>query len=391
MIEIVIGNVGSGKSYYATYRIWEEIKKIYEAEMKGEQYKYKVIYTNIEGIEENKYVKHLKVQDLLNVWKEELKFYKEWEKSHKNVDIKFEKLEDDPNRNFVDVFFTSLSRFINKDNPIKEYSDKRKKILDYIKINKISDTYIKHTRPIFEKKGYTNALFVIDEAHNFFKFLRPEGQRLVSYHRHYDQDYIFITQDLSQLHYMIRALALKTIRAVNPIIKVGNKFKYKVYSGGYVSKMDTNLLEKITLRADEYIFSLYDTGGKIKHQNYFLKVISIPALLVLITLGGFYYLINSYTHKTSNIPHVVKKTKTKKKVNKEKVKKKIIEEPYFPYSFEGVNNMVYVNNNHVPIITFLSKLKLKCKYKDLHIQKFLDGSFRINFKVKDKKCLDMFY
>jgi len=71
-IEIMIGNVGSGKTYYATWKIWQEIKKIYNAEINGTKYKYTHILTNIEGFTENKYVKQLKIEDLIKLYEEEL-------------------------------------------------------------------------------------------------------------------------------------------------------------------------------------------------------------------------------------------------------------------------------------------------------------------------------
>jgi len=82
MINLLVGLQGSGKSYYAVAEIWKHIKKMHQAEISGGSYKYKKIYTNIEGFTPNRYVETLDVARLQSIWKWELDQYMAYEKRH---------------------------------------------------------------------------------------------------------------------------------------------------------------------------------------------------------------------------------------------------------------------------------------------------------------------
>ena len=382
-IEVIVGNVGSGKTYYATYRIWQEVKKMYEAEIKGLDYKYKVIYTNIEGIQPNKYVKHLKVQGLLDVYEQELKVYKEFEKQHTTS-----RLTEDLKNNVAqeeEVKEDELeTHYINYTDNIREWKSKVEKMLHDISIIKedVEHEFIKITKPIFQKNNFTDALFVIDEAHNFFRFLSPPALRLVSYHRHYDQDYILITQDLKQLDRRLLGLTEKTIKAVNPTLKTSKNFKYKVYSGGYISYRDTNLIDKIVLKADPDIFNLYNSGGTKPSKSYLIKVLYKPILLILFVVIGYVYFIE-YFPKTFQKAHHSSHSNIATHIKTENPQKWETIEALIAGNFVLYNGKKYNLDN-------FNYALMSCKARLNKIRKNLDSSTTYFYKIKDKTCLNKY-
>ena len=375
-IEIIIGNVGSGKSYYATYRIWQEVKKIYEAEIKGFNYKYKRILTNIEGIQPNKYVKLLKVDELVHLYEEELKIYKKWEETNAEIDfsnIDFNKKEiiHDPEKITQNEI---VEHYPNHLDPFREFKNINDKILEHIKIQNDKElAYIEYTKPIFQKAGYSDALIIIDEAHNYFKTLSAAKERLVSYHRHYDQDFILITQDLKQLSRKVTGIAQKTIKAVNPIMKGTKTFQYKVYSGGYISYRDTNLLEKIKLRADPDIFRLYHSGSRKTQKSYLLKVLLKPLLMLLFVIGMLIYMISSFKDKGNQAPTSTTSPKPKEEIINKKEDKKININDWEDIKALKVKNWYIYKDNKYYWLDWRNALN-KCNARTISFKKNLDST-----------------
>ena len=388
-IEIVVGNVGSGKTYYATWRIWQEIKKIYEADIKGVPYRYKRILTNIEGIKENKYVKHLKVDELVKLWEEEVKIYEKWEQS--NAQIDFSKITFTNPEIEKDIEYLKLKelyeRYIDHSERIREYKSYNDKILEEIKIPDDRETaYINFVKPHFAKLGYTDCLIVIDEAHNYFRTLGKAKERLVSYHRHYDQDYLLITQDPSQLARKVTAIAQKTIKAVNPVMKATKSFNYKVYSGGYISYRDTNLLEKIRLKADPDIFRLYHSGSSKTQKSYLIKVLAKPLGLIAVVVLGIIYFLTTLDQKAEPIKPKTEQTKivSKKEIEEDKEAEKPV---YADIQALKVGNFIIYKGKKYYYLDF-RKAIIKCKALSSGIQKNLDSTIVLYYKIKDPKCLD---
>ena len=392
-IEIVVGNVGSGKSYYATYRIWQEIKKMYQAEIEGREYKYKVIWTNIEGFAPNKYVRHLKVNELIKLYEEELELYNKWEEAKRQLqslkDVKF----DNPNATFtftdIDGTFEKeiITRVAQVQDNIKYYKNLNEKILDHIKLapSETEQAYINYVKPKFEEAGFAHALIVIDEAHNFFKFLNPPKERLVTYHRHYDQDYIFITQEPNQLDRRILSITQKIIKAGNPILKGTKTFNYKVYSGGYISKRDNNLLERIKLRADEDIFKLYDSGSVKQQPTHFYKLMFKMLAPVIGVIGGLIFFLHQIQtgglglSPKAPVKHSsVAVTEPKKEAPPEWVK----------FSALKVGNFYIYNKRKYPASGFFNAIR-SCNVMYLGENKNFDSTITYFFRIrkKDLQCL----
>ena len=387
-IEIIIGNVGAGKTYYATYTIWQEIKKIYNAEMQGTKYKYTHILTNIEGISENKYVKQLKVRDLIKLYEMELEQYKKWELG--NQEINMEDVDFNAPRAVPDWEQHTLNEIIthypNKEDKIREFNSLNDKILQHISIPSERETaYINHIKPFFAKYGFANCLIVIDEAHNFFKTLSGAKERLVSYHRHYDQDYILITQDLKQLNRKVTGIAQKTILARNPVAKATKSFNYKVYSGGYISFRDTNLLEKVKLKADPDIFRLYNSGSTKKQKSYLLKILFKPLLAVaVVILGTFFFLTHLQNFTTSPAAPATHKVKVVKKKNTQKNKTPI---KYSTIEVTKIKNFYIYKGKKYYWIQFREAVN-KCKAVVINYTKNLDSTITLTYRLKDKQCLE---
>ncbi len=404
-IELVIGTVGSGKSYYAAWRLWNEIKKIYLAEINGEDYKYKRIYTNIEGIQPNKYVKILKVEDLHNIWKWEVEQYLKFEEGIKEVEL--------PDLDFKQTITEKkedelvIRKPFKRDN-IKVYDNESDEIFDFIKLPEEEETaYIHLTRPYFEKKSYTDCLFIIDEAHNHFARLTKAKHRLISYHRHYDQDYILIAQDLKQFARPVTALAQKTIKATNPTLKVRKMFVYKVYSGGYISYNDSNRLETIKLKASDDIFRLYISGSVKAQKSYILKKILPIILMFLSAMAIGIYLISNLSSEFSPKPKakkikassIIKKSRPEKKIKLEDILKK----PKTAQKAKKIPATSIIKNNHYKNITAIQygnyviyegkkfhKLEWQAYSKNIGAKLIskknnLDSSITLNYRIIDVK------
>ncbi len=389
-IEIVVGQVGSGKSYYATWRIWQEIKKIYNAEVKGEDYKYKRIWTNIEGFKPNRYVKHLKVEELIALWEEELKLYEEWERAKKKVniaDIDFsdKTIKRDVEKEKEKELVKRIPAFLD---PIKYFKTKNEEILDFISLGAEEEkAYIEFVKPKFEEAEFADALIVIDEAHNFFKTLSKAKKRLVSYHRHYDQDFIFIVQDLKQLHRDVTNIAQKTIKATNPILKAGKTFQYKVYAGGYISYKDTNLLERIKLRADKDIFRLYNSGSVKQQKSHFYKLVFKLTLPLILVIVGFIYYSNYFFSHPPGMQQQTHKPKIHSSTPNKSTKAHKREEHYYILNVKKIKNLYIYKNKKYMWLDFKKALN-KCKAQYIKATVNLDSTVTEYYKLKDKSCLE---
>ena len=383
-IEIIVGNVGAGKTYYATYTIWQEIKKIYNAEMQGTKYKYTHILTNIEGLSENKYVKQLKVRDLIELYKMELEQYNKWELGNQVVSM--EEVDFNAPRAVPDWEQHTLNDIIthypNKEDKIRYFKSLNDKILEHISLPSERETaYINHIKPLFAKAGFADCLIVIDEAHNFFKTLSGPKERLVSYHRHYDQDYLLITQDLKQLNRKVTGIAQKTIVARNPVAKATKSFNYKVYSGGYISFRDINLLEKVKLKADPDIFKLYNSGSSKKQKSYLLRLLIKPLLAVgIVILGTFFFLTHLQDFSPTPTPtrHIVKE-QTPLPKPKAAVK-------YTTIQVIKIKNFYVYNGKKYYWTQFLHAVN-KCQGVAINYTKNLDSTITLTYRLKDKECL----
>ena len=279
MIRIIVGLPGAGKSYYATWLIWREMQRTYKHWKRGTSPRYVAVHTNIEGLKAGVFIRKLDLKKLEELWKWELEQYK-------NSEIEIEKEEREV------VYWWQE----------EEEGEERELLGDNIKFDweGVPSVPLEITRTRFKKEGYWKALFIIDEAHNYFKVARPWAVRWVSFHRHYDQDIYFIVQELRQLDRRIVALAGEIIEAVNPLIRLfPNRFYYRRYAGSYISYRRTNLIEKFSLPRQTEIFDLYESGGYEIPPSPLWKKVGLVGLIGLGMVISFYKLITKGNESAS--------------------------------------------------------------------------------------------
>lgn len=335
MINLLVGLQGSGKSYYAVAEIWKHIKKMHQAEISGTTYKYRKIYTNIEGFTPNRYVENLDVSRLYKIWEWELKQYKAYEDRHEykapdNLEFDIKQDTTKNNQDLKPIFDLDLEEKRIEESSVDNieiFENDDKKLFESIRDSNASldPEFIQYTLPEFEKQGFTHCLIIIDEAHNFFGGgLKPAYKRLLSYHRHYhDQDYLLISQDHKMFNFAVTQLAAYSIRAINPIMRWRSDiFTYNIYSGGWISFSGDNKLETKSLKAKELIFNLYNSGGKKLEKSHFVKI-------MLKLLGGvafmgllFWFFLGSYGDQNKDVVVETNKTVAVKETTPKAIKEK---------------------------------------------------------------------
>lgn len=237
MITYLIGNPGSGKTYYAVFMIYQtflfEPKKTFLTKFAKPKEKpnYSYCYTNIN----------------------EFKF---------ELSDKFKKFDFDEFylglRNLYALYKTGAT-----DNEVNE---KAKELNLY------------------------GCVFVLDECHNFFK--NQKDEILVwwlTYHRHLYQDIYLITQDLTLVNNEYKRIAEKFYKAVDSSRRLfSKKFRYEVYASFRLYKKDK--LEIINISFFEEVFNLYHSGQSSNKKS-FVRFYFLLAILVFIFLLLYFYFI----------------------------------------------------------------------------------------------------
>lgn len=124
-------------------------------------------------------------------------------------------------------------------------------------------------------------LFVIDEAHNYFK--SKENPTLVwwlTYHGHLYHDIILITQDLKLVNDEYKRVGEFFYRTVPQRLRISkNSFKYREYSSYNMYQKDYIGTE--TIKADDKLFSLFVSGSHVNTTPIIYKYFIIFALLLV--------------------------------------------------------------------------------------------------------------
>lgn len=384
-ITVGVGLQGAGKTYYAVAEIWKHIKKMHAAELNNEEYKYKKIYTNIEGFIPNKYVHHLKFAELENLWKWENEQYLKFEHITKpaelpQIEFNLKKGKKKQKIQEFDPYWGEESELHPQDDIeiITASDEKIFKTIQNQDSEELESDYVTFIRPYFEEHGFTDCLIVIDEAHNHFKkSLSAALKRLASYHRHYDQDYILITQDLRQLPQYITNLSVFTFKATSPAIRLkSNLFTYKIYSGGYISYRDDNKLETKRLKANPYIFGLYSSGSVKIPRSSMYKVLLGILLTILVLIGFFKYYTSNLGAQQKTI--VVTKTKPTKQSKQEETTTSNLKR----FKVMQIGSTVIFNNRRIPLTVFQSMLSKKDKF--MYLNRQLDNSITRMYMLSPK-------
>ena len=133
-------------------------------------------------------------------------------------------------------------------------------------------------------------VFVLDEYHNFFKDKKDEILVWwLTYHRHLYQDIYLITQDLTLVNNEYKRIAEKFYRAVDSSRRLfSKKFRYKVYASFRLYKKDQ--LEIINIPFLEEVFNLYHSGQSSNKKS-FVRFYFFLAIVIFILLIFYFYFV----------------------------------------------------------------------------------------------------
>lgn len=246
MITYIVGNPGSGKSYFAVYKLWYMfiykpkpakgfLSKIFKPKLPENKYLY--AYTNIN----------------------EFKF---------ELDERLLKFD-------YDEVYANLAKLYNA------YKVEKKTDKELIEIAKEMRLY--------------KVLFIVDEIHNYFKAKEdPVLVWWVTYHRHLYQDLYFITQDLSLVNNEYKRVGEKFYRAIDSSKRLFSKrFKYAYFTSYKMFLSDRVNNFNINLPFNQEIFNLYHSGQDSESKSV-VKFFMVAGLIItLITILSFIYVLNT--------------------------------------------------------------------------------------------------
>lgn len=248
MITYIVGSPGSGKTYFAVYKLWsmfirkEPIKKGFLSKIlkpKAPDNKYFYAYTNIN-------------------------------------EFKFD-LDDRLIRFDFEAVYIDLSRLYTA------YKVEKRSDAELIELAKPMRLY--------------NVLFVVDEIHNFFKAKEdPVLVWWVTYHRHLHQDMYFITQDLTLVNNEYKRVAERFYRAIDSSKRLfSKKFKYAYFTSYKMNQVDRVNSFNVNLPFDSEVFNLYHSGADSQGKSIVKYYVAIIVLLLVFVSATIYYVLSTFT------------------------------------------------------------------------------------------------
>ena len=246
MITYLVGNPGSGKTYYAVFKIYQlflfkPAKGFLSKFIKSDKQKeYTYCYTNIN----------------------EFKF---------DLHEKFIKFD-------FDKFYADMS------------------ILYALYLSKVTDAELNERAKELNLSG---VFIVLDEAHNFLKV--KEDSVLVwwlTYHRHLYQDIYLITQDLSLISNEYKRIAEHFLKAVDSAKRLfKNKFRYILYGSYKMYQKDA--MQKFHIPYLQEVFDLYHSGQSSSQKSFVRKFFYFALFLFIALSIYFYFFLKSLSSDVS--------------------------------------------------------------------------------------------
>lgn len=246
MITYIVGNPGSGKTYYAVFKIYQLfifkpkdtfLSKVIKPEKQKE---YLYCYTNINGF----------------------KF---------ELDDKFIKFD-------YEKFYSDLE------------------VLYLLYMDKVGDDVLNEKA---KELNLHNVLIILDEAHNFLK--AKEDNILVwwlTYHRHLYQDIMLITQDLSLISNEYKRIAEHFVKAVDSSKRLfKNKFRYMLY--GSYKMYQKDVMQKFHVLYLKEVFNLYHSGQNASQKSFVRKFLYVSLFLFITLSIYFYFFVKSFNSDES--------------------------------------------------------------------------------------------
>lgn len=229
MISFFVGVPGSGKTYYAVDKIYNNFST--DKEAKKDKHVYDICYTNINEFE-------------------------------------FEKVS-----NVLLLDFDNLKSKLTKLHKLYKEKNTDDVLIEFCKENNIYNCY-----------------FVIDEAHNFFSAKDSVLIWWLSYHRHLYHEIILITQNISLIEAKYKSFSEFFYRAVPTSLNLfKSHFKYNQYCDSRMSlKSKTSTFK---LKKNQKVFELYHSGDSIKASNIILKFLVFALVLTIVLVIYFYFVV----------------------------------------------------------------------------------------------------
>lgn len=249
MISYIVGTPGSGKSYFAVYKIWEIFikkpkKSLFSSfqKPKVQELKYEYCYTNI-----NKF---------------------KYELCDKIKPFDFDEFLFN-----LEILFNLYKSVDGKD--------------DLILIEKAKELKL------------FKSLFVLDECHNFFGDKENELLKWwLTYHRHLDHDIYLITQDLSLVSTGYKSIAeffYKAIPASRRLLL--KKFRYQQFTSYKMTQKDLISSMGFHIKMEPEVFNLYHSGGMTSNKSYVLIFLSLFIFICFLVFTGFSVYISNLKSK----------------------------------------------------------------------------------------------
>jgi len=289
MLEFYTGVPGSGK----TYRAVDHAYNCFIDKKSKEFGKYKRLYTNINEFNFNAFNKKTDIDINLNdVQTKKISTFTLLKSVFKSPDQKSENITNDE---IVDIAYK-----IDMDVLLESL-----KTLHDLYIAKASDTDLMFWA---NSLNLSDALFIIDEAHNIFD---SENEILIwwlTYHRHLHQDIILISQNLSLFFRKYLTCGEFFYRAVPSSLRVrSGVFTYHQFiSAKMYKKEHTNSFK---VKFNPAVFALYSSGANTQGKKVIHKFIIIGVILLFVVIAFFKFVIpkmwggsdSNTSSKTSNI------------------------------------------------------------------------------------------
>lgn len=317
MIQFVTGIPGSGKSYYGLFSIAINFNKTLQNNKKFKKFqlsktKYKVALTNIN-------------------------------------EIKFESFENVKPLNF-DEFKSIITELHNQYKLGKTDSELEELVKD-------------------EDFFYT--LIVLDECHNF---MGKDDEVLIwwlSYHRHFFQDIILITQDLPLVNKKYKAFSEFYYKAIPASRKLFNtQMIYQQYTASSMFKTQLALTKKLPILKE--VFELYGSGENNKQKSLVKHFLLLALLIFIIVLtAGVIYLKNFFGGGTVEKDKIQSPQQSQKLISYSEKKTNNnsqngdFYEMYCNFSYCFINSNIYEKKFVLELLKndYKAKMIAKSKYK----------------------------
>jgi len=266
MAELITGLQGSGKSYYAMHRIYNDKEK------------YDKVMTDIDGLTafENIYALDFPsfVQKVLMPC---------YELMVKDINA----MEDVDNLTDEEIFSLITTNESSFQNAIE---------------------YLQRIYVLSPNADEDNRLLlIIDESQNYFgKTVKLNAYLLwfITQHRHLYMEVYLITQDHSLIRPDYKLFNI-IYRALPPAKQVvSGSIIYNEYCG---FPLKDNFVKKLMLKKDSKIFDMYVSGDKVESPNIFRRYIIMLVIMVSIILYGVYYFYDEFIPSEPNKNHIQKK------------------------------------------------------------------------------------